>query len=204
MEFWSNHLNITAPSSEAWATKPWDDVHVVRKHALGRFDDMLVAWGTSPAMLRYLDNASSRAKAPNENYARELLELHTAGRDAGYAHDDILGAARALTGLTVWTDQSSVAAGTFHTFRYRAEWHHVGPVRVLEWSHPTATGLAAWKSRTACFATWRTIPRPPGGSRRSSPSGSSPTTRRRRSSTGSRRPTSRTGPLSCRCCPRSS
>jgi hypothetical protein len=80
VELWSNHLNITCPSSDVWATRAWHDRSVVRPHALGRYEDLLVATATSPAMLRYLDGASSRGDRPNENWGRELLELHTVGR----------------------------------------------------------------------------------------------------------------------------
>ncbi len=136
VDFWSNHLNITCPSGTVWATKAWDDVHVVRAHALGRFEDMLQASVTSPAMLLYLNNAQSRGDAVNENYARELLELHTVGLDAGYSRRDIVSAARALSGLSVWERSDKAAALSLGTFRYRADWHYVGPVSVLGWSHP--------------------------------------------------------------------
>ncbi|WP_019874151.1 DUF1800 domain-containing protein [Sporichthya polymorpha] len=139
VDFWSNHLNITCPSSEVWSTKAWDDRNVIRKHALGRFEDMLTASMTSPAMLLYLDNATSRGAAPNENYARELLELHTVGVDAGYGRADILGAARALSGLTVWDPWNGGNATNVGTFRYNANWHYVGKVTVLGWSHANAT-----------------------------------------------------------------
>ena len=138
VEFWSNHLNITCPSSEVWATKPWDDQNVVRAHALGRFDDLLVASSTSPAMLLYLNNAESEGEAPNENYGRELLELHTVGVDAGYTHTDIVNAARALTGLSVWNRWNGGTPDNQGTLRYREDWHYVGPVRVMDWTHPNA------------------------------------------------------------------
>jgi uncharacterized protein (DUF1800 family) len=135
VEFWSNHLNITCPSSDVWATKPWDDLHVVRRHALGRFEDMLVASMTSPAMLHYLDGTSSRGEAPNENYGRELLELHTVGRESGYTRDDVVGAARALTGLSVWDPWNGGTEANLWTVRYRPDWHFTGRVSVLGWSH---------------------------------------------------------------------
>jgi uncharacterized protein (DUF1800 family) len=136
VEFWSNHLNITCPSSEVWATKPWDDEHVVRAHALGRFDDMLVASAMSPAMLLYLNGAESRGSAPNENYGREVLELHTVGVDAGYTQAEVVSCARALTGFTVWNPWNGGTAETNGTYTYRRSWHYVGPVSVLGWSHP--------------------------------------------------------------------
>jgi uncharacterized protein (DUF1800 family) len=139
VSFWSDHLNITCPSGEVWATKSSDDVHVVRAHALGTFEDMLAASVTSPAMLLYLNNAESYGQAVNENYGRELLELHTVGRDAGYDHDDVVGAARALSGLSVRNRYNGGTPVNFGTFHYFAERHYVGPVSVLGWSHPNAT-----------------------------------------------------------------
>ena len=136
VELWSNHLNITCPSSDVWASKPWDDLHVVRAHALGRFEDMLVASLTSPAMLRYLDGASSKGATPNENHGRELLELHTVGREAGFTQDDVLAAARALTGLSVWDPWNGGTAATMWTFRYRRDWRYTGALKVLDWTHP--------------------------------------------------------------------
>src|SRR5439155_13071508 len=70
-------------------------------HALGRFRDLLGAVAKSPAMLFYLDNARSSARGLNENYARELMELHTLGVDGGYAQRDVEEVARALTGWAI-------------------------------------------------------------------------------------------------------
>lgn len=137
-DFWSNHLNITCPSSEPWATKAMDDRAVIRAHALGRFEDMLAASVRSPAMLLYLSNSESRGDAPNENYGRELMELHTVGVDAGYGHDGVVASALALTGMTVWNPWNGGTAGTNGLFRYRSDWHHVGPLSVLGWTHPNA------------------------------------------------------------------
>ena len=140
VELWSNHLNVTCPSSDVWATRAAYDRRVVRPHALGRFEDMLIASMTSPAMLLYLGGADSRGDAPNENYGRELLELHTVGIDAGYGQADVVDAARALTGLTVWRPwDEGVQAADVGTFRYHPDWHAVGPVSVLGWTHPNAT-----------------------------------------------------------------
>jgi uncharacterized protein (DUF1800 family) len=155
-EFWSNHLNITTPSSEPWATKMWDDRHVIRAHALGRFDDMLVASMKSPAMLQYLSNAQSRGDDPNENYGRELLELHTVGVDAGYGHEGVINAARTLSGFTVSNPWNGGSVVDYGMFRYLPAWHYVGPVRVLDWSHPNAdanAGPAAAESLARYLAT---------------------------------------------------
>lgn len=129
VEFWSNHFNVTTPSGEVWDTKTVDDRAVARRYAFGRFSDMLIASATSPSMLQYLDNAYSYADAPNENYGRELLELHTVGVGAGYTQDDVVNSARILTGLTV---------GRHNEFAYHSDDHYVGPVRVLGFSAANA------------------------------------------------------------------
>lgn len=99
VEFWTDHFNI--PSPDVLAGKILDDREVARTHGLGYFADLLRASATSPAMLLYLDNASSYAEHPNENYARELLELHTLGVDGGYTEADVKNVARILTGWTL-------------------------------------------------------------------------------------------------------
>ncbi len=102
VEFWSDHFYIYLRKNEAMLPlKLVDDRDVIRPHALGNFRDLLVASAHSPAMLAYLDNAFNRRGAPNENYARELLELHTLGVVSGYTQNDVLETARALTGWTV-------------------------------------------------------------------------------------------------------
>jgi uncharacterized protein (DUF1800 family) len=131
VDFWSNHLNVTCPSSEVWDSRHLYDSQVVRRHALGRFEDMLLASATHPSMLRYLNNDSSTAKSPNENYGRELLELHTVGVTAGYTETDIRNSALILTGQSIdWRTG---------TYVYTPSWHHVGPVRVLGFRHANAT-----------------------------------------------------------------
>nr|BFE69595.1 hypothetical protein GCM10020092_028960 [Actinoplanes digitatis] len=99
VDFWSNHLNVTNPSADVWDNRHDYDRTVIRQHTFGRFADMLKAAARHPAMLTYLDNRFSTRTAPNENYGRELLELHTVG--LGYKESDVRNAARLLTGLTV-------------------------------------------------------------------------------------------------------
>jgi hypothetical protein len=105
--FWTDHLNINIEKGDCIYLKPEDDREVVRKHALGKFGDIIRASATSAAMLVYLDgNQNTRAKPtdiPNENYGRELLELHTLGVHGGYTQRDVSEAARALTGWKVRT-----------------------------------------------------------------------------------------------------
>jgi uncharacterized protein (DUF1800 family) len=125
VELFSNHLSINV--AIVGNLKVADDRDVVRAHALGSFSDMLKASAKSPAMLLYLNNNNSYGSTPNENYARELLELHTVGVHGGYVQRDVHKAALALTGLTF-----DAATGLF---RYNAAAHYVGPVRVMGWSH---------------------------------------------------------------------
>src|ERR1700745_730169 len=73
----------------------------IRPYALGRFRDLLEATLKHPAMLRYLDNADSAAGHVNENYAREIMELHTMGVGSGYSQKDVQELARILTGVGV-------------------------------------------------------------------------------------------------------
>jgi uncharacterized protein (DUF1800 family) len=100
IDFWSDHFNISTLKGDCAWLKPLDDREVIRPHALGSFRDLLLASMHSPAMLCYLDNQENRAGKPNENYARELLELHTLGVDAGYSQRDVQEVARCLTGWT--------------------------------------------------------------------------------------------------------
>jgi len=102
VEFWSDHFNIFLRKNEFMpALKFIDDRDVIRPHALGKFRDLLFASAFSPAMLVYLDNIRNTKDESNENYGRELLELHTLGVHAGYTQKDVQEAARVLTGLTV-------------------------------------------------------------------------------------------------------
>jgi uncharacterized protein (DUF1800 family) len=128
VDFWSNHLNVTCPSGGVWDSRHVYD-RTIRVNALGRFADLLKASAISPAMLTYLDNRSSTRLKPNENYARELLELHTVG--LVHTEADVAAAARLLTGLTV-----DKATGLY---RYDATKHAVGAVTVLGWSHANTT-----------------------------------------------------------------
>jgi len=103
--FWTDHFNIDSSKTDCRWFKTVDDRSVIRPHALGSFRDLLKASALSPAMLFYLDGrANKKRKAsekPNENYARELLELHTLGVHGGYSQQDVMEAARCLTGWTV-------------------------------------------------------------------------------------------------------
>ncbi len=98
-EFWENHLNVPV-NGDGPFTHRVDYGETVRNHALGRFEDLLHAAVTHPAMLIYLDQAVSTKRRPNENLGRELLELHTVGR-GHYDEADVKASARILTGWLV-------------------------------------------------------------------------------------------------------
>lgn len=116
-EFWFNHLNVYVGKG---AVRPFVGhyvVNVARAHALGKLEDLLLASARHPAMLLYLDQARSVAEGSrgpqgstrglNENYARELMELHTLGVDGGYTQNDVRELARVLTGWTVSPNDST-------------------------------------------------------------------------------------------------
>ena len=99
--FWMNHFNNYAGKSYLRALVGDYEETAIRPHALGRFRDLLGATLRHPAMLRYLDNEQNAANRINENYARELMELHTLGVDGGYSQRDVQELARILTGVGV-------------------------------------------------------------------------------------------------------
>jgi len=138
VDFWSNHFNVFVGKGADRFLTPSYIEETIRPRALGGFEDLLIATAKSPAMLFYLDNAQSvapgaspprrRPRAPrgiNENYARELLELHTLGVDGGYTQQDVIAVARIFTGWSI--DRPQQGAGfAFH------EWaHDRGEKRVL-------------------------------------------------------------------------
>lgn len=110
VEFWTDHFNISVNKGDCWYLKVVDDREVIRKHALGNFRDLLHASAKSPAMLVYLDNQVNEARTPNENYAREVMELHTLGVNGGYTQTDVMELARCLTG---WTVGKGIRRGKF-------------------------------------------------------------------------------------------
>jgi uncharacterized protein (DUF1800 family) len=117
--FWFNHFNVhQAKHALRAAVADYEDA--LRAHALGRFRDLLRASALHPAMLVYLDNARNAAGKINENYARELLELHTLGVDGGYTQRDVQELARVLTGLGVRLEQEPPH---LRPALRRQEWH---------------------------------------------------------------------------------
>src|SRR5689334_16768794 len=113
VDFWENHFTVFSGKGQTRWYIPSYDRDVIRPNALGHFRDLLGAVAKSPAMLFYLDQWQSaadsahptlagarrprlRARGLNENYARELLELHTLGVDGGYTQQDVIEVARAF------------------------------------------------------------------------------------------------------------
>lgn len=122
-------------SPEVYLVPDYD--RVLRDGAFGRFADLLVASARHPAMLTFLDQATSRAdggRAPNENYARELMELHTVGVGGGYDEGDVVELAHVLTGWSI--DRST------RSFAFRSDWHDLGPLAtdgdILGWRPSSA------------------------------------------------------------------
>ena len=127
VDFWTNHFSINYAKNTVRYLKVPDDREVIRPHAMGKFRDLLGASAHSPAMLVYLDNDVSTAGRPNENYARELMELHTIGTDS-FAQTDVHDLARALTGWTLTPGDDPARAGEFE---FRAAAHDIEPKTVL-------------------------------------------------------------------------
>ena len=97
--FWLNHFSVHALKKRVrWVAADYEE-NTIRPHALGKFRDIVMATLKSPAMLEYLDNAQNAKDKINENYARELLELHTLGVGSGYSQGDVQQLARILTGV---------------------------------------------------------------------------------------------------------
>jgi uncharacterized protein (DUF1800 family) len=130
-DFWFNHFNVSMTKNDCAQFIPAYERDVIRPNVLGKFENLVLATAKSPAMLFYLDNYNSmgtneelqaqqekraarleklgkempvkqKAKGLNENYAREVMELHTLGVDGGYTQQDVTEAARVLTGWTIY------------------------------------------------------------------------------------------------------
>lgn len=175
-DFWFDHFNVFwAKGPLKWLVADYETT-AIRPHVFGRFEDMLRATAGHPAMLVYLDNWRSAApdspmatkaaggRRPNlptglnENYARELLELHTLGVDGGYSQADVEAVARAFTGWTLDrgrregmrrgrarnrerdSGEPGAAPGEV-VFRFRPEMHDTGGKTVLGHSLPAGRGM---------------------------------------------------------------
>jgi uncharacterized protein (DUF1800 family) len=149
VDFWSNHFNIfAAKGADRWLSTAYDR-DTIRPHALGRFSDLLRATAQSPAMLFYLDNwlsaspdaalasmaPNNRRRGLNENYARELMELHTLGVDGGYTQTDVREVARCFTGWTIRQPRGEAS------FRFEPRIHDQGDKIVLDTRIPAGGGI---------------------------------------------------------------
>ncbi len=130
VEFWNNHFSVFHFDGPISFLKTTEDREVMRPLALSTFSEILHADAKSPAMIYYLDTFSSVKEAPNENYARELMELHTLGVDGPFTHFDIDEVARSFTG---W--QINQRTGEF---RFNSEAHDTDEKTVL--GKPIAAG----------------------------------------------------------------
>ncbi len=147
-DFWRNHFCVDSSEFDRNKTRRWTAAHyedqVIRKYAFGKFKDMLSASAHHPAMLEYLDNQYSKAGNWNENYARELMELHTLGADRGYGNDDVKELSKILTG---WRYN-----GEFK-FEFYGDWHEPGVKKWLGYKIPQ--GYEAGEQAITYLATHR-------------------------------------------------
>ena len=149
VDFWYNHFNVFLDKGADRFLVPTYEREAIRPHVLGRFRDLLEATAQSPAMLFYLDNWESVGAAPpnprrpnakqsvrglNENYARELMELHTLGVDGGYTQKDVTEVARCFTGWTIHPPQQG------GDFFYNDRVHDKGAKVVLGVTIPAGGG----------------------------------------------------------------
>jgi uncharacterized protein (DUF1800 family) len=146
--FWFNHFNVYSQKGAVRWMVPAYEREAIRPHVLGKFRDLVLATARHPAMLFYLDNWMStradlvtargpnagRPRGLNENYARELMELHTLGVDGGYTQQDVTEVARCFTG---WTIDRPREGGSF---RFRPRAHDPGTKRVLGQVIPAGGG----------------------------------------------------------------
>ncbi len=158
VDFWFNHFNVFfAKGADRWLVADYER-SAIRPHVFGRFEDLLAATARHPAMLFYLDNwrnsvpdsmnaggrrrGGDRQRGYNENYARELLELHTLGVDGGYTQDDVVSVARALTGWTITRPGPGGAEAQGIEFRFVSQLHDPGAKSVLGHALPGGRGMA--------------------------------------------------------------
>ncbi|HUI88037.1 MAG TPA: DUF1800 domain-containing protein [Anaerolineales bacterium] len=138
VDFWSNHFNIYIGKSLCRVLKTDDDLDVIRPNAFAKFGDILNASAHSPAMLIFLDNAESQKIAPNENYARELMELHTISVNGGYTQTDITNVARAFTGWSIVGPNNLFKP--FGTYQFVNRIHDTGEKQILNLTIPAGGG----------------------------------------------------------------
>src|SRR5215831_1449120 len=133
--FWFNHFNVFQNKKQVRFLLADYEESAIRPHVLGKFRDLLQAVLTHPAMMVYLDNAENVKGKVNENYARELMELHTLGVDGGYTQGDVEALARILTGAGIDLQSRRKGEGGA-LFVYDPERHDTGPKVFLGKSFP--------------------------------------------------------------------
>ncbi len=154
--FWCNHFTVSATKlATATVIGPFEQ-EAIRPHVFGRFQDMLLASSTHPAMLLYLDQAQSigpdslaagrrvrngKTAGLNENLAREIMELHTVGVSAGYAQADVTEFARAMTGYSISGPRDD--PDRIGRFLFRAAAHEPGSRTVMGRAYSQADGEQA-------------------------------------------------------------
>ncbi len=141
--FWCNHFTVGGKDEATQILAPVFEREAIRPRVFGRFEDLLVAAVTHPAMLHYLDQARSagpdsavgqrRKRGLNENLAREVLELHTVGADAGYTQADVTEFARALTGYSIAGERDD---GRLGATLFRTDFHQPGPRTIMGRRYP--------------------------------------------------------------------
>jgi hypothetical protein len=176
LDFWRNHFNVDVSKDDVrYYVAEWEG-QVLRKHLWGSFEDLLLATAKHPAMLFYLDNHVSQAPLAradrvlrgrdegrtnglNENYARELMELHTLGVDNGYEQDDVIQLAMVLTGWSIGNGPADRG-----TFVFREGYHSRGPKKVMgrrsrarAWTRARTWSATSPPTRTrasSCAPSW--------------------------------------------------
>ena len=158
--FWFNHFNVFQGKGQVRLLLADYEERAIRPHVLGKFQDLLMAVLTHPAMLVYLDNAQNAVNAANENYARELMELHTLGIDGGYTQRDVQELARILTGVSV-APMTQLARGqrpsppgfrTDGTFAFYPKRHDEGEKIFLGRVFPAGAGYGEVEEAVAMLA----------------------------------------------------
>lgn len=118
VEFWNDHFTIYFNKVGYLQVADYRDV--IRKNALGNFGTLLKASAHSPAMLAYLDNNVNRVGSPNQNYAREIMELHSLGVSGGYTQTDVAELSRCLTGWTLTSQGAFTFNAALHDFNSKS------------------------------------------------------------------------------------
>jgi uncharacterized protein (DUF1800 family) len=119
--FWMNHFNVSQGKDEIRAFVGDYEESAIRPHVLGKFRDLLAATVVHPAMLQYLDNFQNAAGHVNENYAREIMELHTLGVGSGYSQEDVQQLARILTGMGINRTGQPAKVAPRYLYYYRGK-----------------------------------------------------------------------------------